>query len=183
MNKIYLQEDSGKTERALKGDIITIELAENPTTGYSWNLTASSGLSLKTDQYKQTAENEMRMGAGGVHTWTFEVTGEESQLIEAVYKRPWEDTTGNEESFTLSIEVIPETELIHAKGTVTFVELEGGFYGIISDETTSYDPINLDDTLMEDGLELEFTAYPRDDLMSFHMWGRLIEIRSVEIIN
>ena len=103
----YVLEDSGKDENAIRGDIIIIELEENPTTGYSWNLTASPGLSLKSDRYEQTGDEDM-VGSGGVHTWTFEVTGEGGQSVEAVYKRPWENITGNETTFTLNLEVVSE---------------------------------------------------------------------------
>ena len=68
-------------------------------------------------------------------------------------------------------------------GTVTYIDLEGGFYGIIGDNQENYDPINLPDEFQQEGLKISFTAKYRDDLANFHMWGRIIEILQIEEIN
>ena len=68
-------------------------------------------------------------------------------------------------------------------GTVTYIDLEGGFYGIIGDNQENYDPINLPDEFQQEGLRVRFTAKYRDDLASIHMWGRIIEILQIEAIN
>jgi len=68
-------------------------------------------------------------------------------------------------------------------GTVTYIDLEGGFYGIIGDNQENYDPINLPDKFQKEGLKVRFTAIYRDDLANFHMWGRIIEILQIEEIN
>ena len=68
-------------------------------------------------------------------------------------------------------------------GTVTYIDLEGGFYGIIGDNQENYDPINLPDEFQQDGLKVTFTAKFRDDLADYHMWGRIIEILQIEAIN
>lgn len=71
-------------------------------------------------------------------------------------------------------------DVIEARGTVQFVELEGGFYGIVADDGQRYDPTNLDEAYEEDGLRVRFRARERDDLMSIRMWGRIVEIISIE---
>lgn len=70
-----------------------------------------------------------------------------------------------------------------ATGTVIYIDLEGGFYGIIGDNQENYDPINLPDEFQQEGLKTSFTAKYRDDLANFHMWGRIIEILQIEAIN
>jgi len=65
-------------------------------------------------------------------------------------------------------------------GTVTFVELEGGFYGIIGDDHEKYDPIHLPVDFQKDGLRVKFTARFRNDMASIHMWGKIIEIIRIE---
>lgn len=69
------------------------------------------------------------------------------------------------------------------KGTVKYIELEGGFYGIITDENESLDPINLGAVFQSDGKRIEFTYKVRSDLVSFHMWGKIVELQSVKEIN
>jgi len=67
-------------------------------------------------------------------------------------------------------------------GTVQFIELEGGFYGIISDDGNKFDPINLDSEFRVDGLRVEFEYKKANGQDSFHMWGTIIEIISIRKI-
>jgi len=67
-------------------------------------------------------------------------------------------------------------------GTVEFVELEGGFYGIVGDDGKRYDPINLDPAYQKDGLRVSFQAKIRQDMASIHMWGKIIELTKIEIL-
>ncbi len=175
----YSENDSQDTIYAIKGDTIHVKLAENPTTGYSWNLTHSDGLELKEDNYEPKEGTEKLVGAGGFHQWEFEIVDTGEQNISAIYMRPWEEKTGTENTFKLNVIVLEEDELIKGTGTVTYMELEGGFYGIITEDESHYDPINLAEQFRNDGSVVEFVAYPRNDMMSFHMWGQLIEIRTI----
>jgi hypothetical protein len=70
-------------------------------------------------------------------------------------------------------------ELITFSGRVTRVPLEGGFYGIVSDEGERYDPLDLADEFRKDGLRVRVTARPKPDMVSFHMWGVMVEIESI----
>jgi hypothetical protein len=65
-------------------------------------------------------------------------------------------------------------------GTVTLIELEGPFYGIIGYDSEKYDPINLPVDFQKDGLRVKFTARIRNDMASIHMWGKIIEIIRIE---
>lgn len=65
-------------------------------------------------------------------------------------------------------------------GTVKYINLEGGFYGIIGDSGARYDPTNLPKEFKVDGLKVRFTAKRQTGAVSFHMWGTLIEIISIE---
>lgn len=86
-----------------------LRLQENPTTGYSWELNLSQGLSLISDKYypPESREGEQTIvGAGGVHVWEIKADSEGIQQVTAVYRRPWENETGTEDRFTLNVEVI-----------------------------------------------------------------------------
>lgn len=93
--------DNGKTITISEGSTIKISLDENPTTGYSWNDTVTSGLTIVDSKYVSSGSD--LMGAGGVHEWTLKATGKGQQQFSAVYKRPWEPIAGNETTFTLNI--------------------------------------------------------------------------------
>lgn len=71
---------------------------------------------------------------------------------------------------------------VEGYGTVRYVDLEGGFYGIYADDGERYDPINLDEEYQQDGLRIYFEGRIRDDVASFHMWGTLIEITNLRTI-
>ncbi|HEX3035703.1 MAG TPA: hypothetical protein VHT73_11335 [Thermodesulfobacteriota bacterium] len=66
------------------------------------------------------------------------------------------------------------------RGTVRFIDLEGGFYGIIGDDGKKYDPINLSQEFQVDGLPVRFEAEVRDDVAAMRMWGTPIEIVRIE---
>lgn len=182
MTSVYTEDNNTSAIWALKGDTLVISLKENPTTGYSWNVSASPGLSLVDDKYVQDPAAEGMVGAGGVHNWTFEVVEEGTQNISAVYKRPWEDITGSEETFELIVNAVVPEDMIRTTGTVVYMDLEGGFYGIAGDDV-NYDPLNLGEEFREDGLKVEFTAYLVEDMASSHMWGQLVEIRSIKAVS
>ena len=110
----YGEDNDQDTVYGIKGDIIIVELEENPTTGYSWNLTYSEGLELSEDNYTQENNTEEMVGAGGFHQWTFKLTDTGEQKISAVYMRPWEERTGDENTFDLTIISLAEDELINS---------------------------------------------------------------------
>jgi inhibitor of cysteine peptidase len=182
VSRSFSENDSQSTVYAIVGDFIIVELEENPTTGYSWNITYSEGLKLEEDEFLEASTNVSLVGAGGSHIWIFQVTDTGEQSLSAIYVRPWEEITGTEDSYELMINVIPESELISDAGTVMYNDLEGSFYGIIGTDDAKYDPINLPEEFSTNGTEVRFTAYPRDDMMSFHMWGQIVELRTISPI-
>lgn len=67
-------------------------------------------------------------------------------------------------------------------GTVVYISLEGGFYGIKGDNGKNYDPVNLKEEFQRDGLRIRFEMKELKNQASFHMWGMLVEIINVETI-
>ena len=75
-----------------------------------------------------------------------------------------------------------DDEIVSGRGEIVYLSFEGGFYGIISDYGMHYDPINLPDEFRIDGLRISFRAKIRRDQVSFHMWGTIIELLSIDRI-
>jgi hypothetical protein len=73
--------------------------------------------------------------------------------------------------------------IIQTTGTVTWVPLEGGFYGIIGDDGTQYDPLNLPEEYSVDGFRIGFTAIEEQNVASIHMWGTIITLTDTTLIN
>ena len=68
---------------------------------------------------------------------------------------------------------------VKAKGVVKRIALEGGFWGIVADDGTKYDPRNLPEEFRKDGLRVRFEGRVVD-AVTFHMWGKVIEIAKIE---
>ncbi len=63
-----------------------------------------------------------------------------------------------------------------------YIDLEGGFYGIVSDDGKKYLPINLDKSYKIAGTRVKFTFKERKDIFTIYMWGEPIEILKIEKI-
>ena len=70
-------------------------------------------------------------------------------------------------------------EGIVGTGEIQYIDLEGGFYGIISDDGEHYDPINLPSEFEENGLRVNFTVKILENQSSIHMWGTVVEILEI----
>lgn len=98
---------NGSTIAAPLNTTLTLELAENPSTGYAWNLTTTSGLRVAADEYVPGATNVTIVGAGGIHRWQITTVAAGLQEITGVYSRPWENATANATTYSVEISVTP----------------------------------------------------------------------------
>ena len=87
---------------------VDVSLAENPSTGYSWNATVSPGLTIADDRYEQNATPEGMVGVGGIRTWTLVPESPGVFAFSAVYRRPWENVTGTEDRFDLTLTAVAD---------------------------------------------------------------------------
>ncbi len=101
----YTEANDNQTVTVSKGNTIAIVLNENPSTGFQWNTSATSGLNVSDAGYVQGGAPGM-VGAGGNHTWEVTATGEGNQTFNGTYKRSWEPTFGNETIYTLKISIV-----------------------------------------------------------------------------
>ena len=65
-------------------------------------------------------------------------------------------------------------------GTILHIPIEGGFYGLIADDGTKFDPTNLPEEYKQNGLRVKFIINPKKGVASIHMWGRIVEIVKIE---
>jgi inhibitor of cysteine peptidase len=104
-NLVVSEAQNGATVSASVGSTITLKLAENPTTGYSWNLTTSSGLQVASDTYQPSDTTGKMVGSGGTHVWDIRAIQPGNQTIRAIYMRPWMPVAGNETAFAMTVNV------------------------------------------------------------------------------
>ena len=73
-----------------------------------------------------------------------------------------------------------QEKAVTSTGTITYVELEGGFYGLIASDGTRYLPLNLDDPFKVDGMNVTFEGIIREDVATIQQWGTPLEITYME---
>jgi inhibitor of cysteine peptidase len=103
---VVTEEQNGATVNVNMGALITVKLPENPTTGYSWNLTTTPGLQIINDTYKPTYTTGKMVGSGGTHIWDISAAATGEQKIKGVYMRSWEPISGNETDFSMTVVVV-----------------------------------------------------------------------------
>lgn len=99
----YADKDNGKTVSIAKNSIVKVQLEENPTTGYSWNTTVSSGMQVISSSFQPSGTG--RFGAGGTHTWVIRITGTGLQQFSGNYNRPWLQASPDDPTYVLSFNV------------------------------------------------------------------------------
>ena len=98
--------DNGNQITVKSGEVITLTLESNPTTGYSWQVMDIDNVILVQDgdsEFTQASNLEGLVGAGGMETFRFEAIGVGEATLELGYMRPWESVQPLE---TFSIRVI-----------------------------------------------------------------------------
>ncbi|RMF57599.1 MAG: hypothetical protein D6748_10825 [Calditrichaeota bacterium] len=65
-------------------------------------------------------------------------------------------------------------------GTVIYIQLEGGFYGIETTDGQKYLPLNLPKEFRSNGLKVKFIGKPCEDVDMIYMWGIPVEIEKIQ---
>ena len=82
-------------------------------------------------------------------------------------------------SDTIASSTVPADSVIQGIGTIRYVDVEGGFYGIVDTSGTKYDPTPLADRFQEDGLRVRFEVTEKD-VLTTRMWGTPVEVLHME---
>ena len=104
--QVVTEDDSGKTISLKNGENFTLNLTEDATEGYAWELNLSDGLSILDEEYVEHPNPYHLEGVPGTHSWLIEAVAPGSQKVTGIYKRSLENTTGIEENFTLNVDVV-----------------------------------------------------------------------------
>lgn len=85
-----------------------ITLVENPTTGYTWDMTIPEGLTLVSDEFiapDTMVDGEPMVGVPGTHVWLIQGDEPGEYVVEGKYIQPWEPDAEPAETFTLEVMV------------------------------------------------------------------------------
>ena len=97
-------QENGKTISLSKGATLIVQLASNPSTGYSWAVKGDSApLKLVSSDHKQ--DQSGKIGAPGTQQFRFEATASGASTLKLTYHRPWEKGVAPARTFTLHVNV------------------------------------------------------------------------------
>jgi hypothetical protein len=77
--------------------------------------------------------------------------------------------------------VIETRTKVNASGTVKYLNMEGGFWGVLGDDKESYDLVNMPNDFKKEGLRIKFSGKPIQ-AASTRMWGTMVNLESIEVI-
>ena len=102
--KFYNESSNDRTIDMTVGQTFDIQLLENPTTGFHWQLTPldNEACVLISDAFSKPATVP---GRGGKHTWTFRAATSGRCDIELLYSRKWDDPGKSERVLHLYVMV------------------------------------------------------------------------------
>lgn len=99
--------DAGGRVDLQVGQILTVSLESNPTTGYIWQVAHYDNAilhQLGEAEFKQGGEEGL-VGAGGIETVRFESVRAGETSLELEYVRPWEEGVAPEKIFAIQVVV------------------------------------------------------------------------------
>jgi inhibitor of cysteine peptidase len=105
INTTYTADINTTALAMMVNETVRVSLKENPTTGYMWNVTNSTGLEIVNDTYVIDSAPEGMVGVGGVHEWVLKAIEAGNQTFSGVYMRSFETPTGSEDTYNLEVTV------------------------------------------------------------------------------
>ena len=67
-------------------------------------------------------------------------------------------------------------------GTITFMKIEGGFFGIVTDKGEKLLPINLSKQFQQVGAQVKIQGELITEMMTIQQWGTPFKITKIELI-
>jgi len=69
------------------------------------------------------------------------------------------------------------------QATVTFFNLEGGFYGLIGPNGVKLLPMNLENKYRQHGAVIKFKGVVKKGMMTIQQWGTPFQITEIELVS
>ena len=102
---LITQADNEKAVKVRSGDWVTIQLPENPTTGYRWSLDQHDPSKLEPMQKSSFESGGPAPGAGGGRTFNFLARTAGSSDLGLNLRRSWEGPASSQKSFRVKVQV------------------------------------------------------------------------------
>jgi predicted secreted protein len=102
----FSEKDNGALVQVPRGSKVTIELEENPTTGYQWTIDNIDDVFLVPEGDAFLTGNQMGLGAGGVRRFFFRAKGTGCTSLSLIHKRAWQPDAEPTGSFKLAVRIL-----------------------------------------------------------------------------
>ena len=96
------QAQNGATATLAKGEILSVVLAGNPTTGYQWTVVENDAARLQPLDPVYEADSDA-IGSGGVYTFRFRALQAGTSRLRLAYLRAWEPASIGTYSLTVTV--------------------------------------------------------------------------------
>ena len=103
---VFTEKDNGALVEVPRGSKVTIELPENPTTGFQWIVNGIDELFLAPEGDAFLTGTQMGLGAGGVRRLFFRAKGSGCTSLSLIQKRAWQSDNQPIGSFKLAVQIV-----------------------------------------------------------------------------
>lgn len=95
--------NNGQAVQVNSGQTLTVNLEANPSTGYSWEVSAINANILQQAGDPEFKSDSTLVGAAGKQLLHFKVLAKGEGKLELVYHRPWEKDKPPERTFSINV--------------------------------------------------------------------------------
>jgi len=103
---VFGEKDNGASVQVQCDAKITIELNENPTTGYRWTISNIDAALLMPEGDEFLPPDHKTPGAAGLRRFFFRVKNEGSTTLTLINKRSWQRDDQAVDSFNLTVRIL-----------------------------------------------------------------------------
>jgi inhibitor of cysteine peptidase len=100
---VITEANDGQRVQLSSGQVLSVNLTANPSTGYSWEVSAINAEILQQMGDPEFKSDSTLVGAPGKQLIRFKVVAKGEGKLELVYHRPWEKDTPPERTFSVNV--------------------------------------------------------------------------------
>jgi inhibitor of cysteine peptidase len=106
VDSVFSEKDNGRLVQVPRGSKVTVELEENPTTGFQWMVNGIDEIFLVPEGDAFLIGAQMGLGAGGVRRFFFRAKGTGCTSLSLINKRPWQSDHEAVATVKLAIQIL-----------------------------------------------------------------------------
>jgi inhibitor of cysteine peptidase len=103
---VFSEKDNGALVQVPRSSKVTIELEENPTTGFQWIVNGLDEIFFVPEGDAFLIGDQMGLGAGGVRRFFFRAKGTGCTSLSLINKRAWDSDNEAIGSFKLAVRIL-----------------------------------------------------------------------------